>query len=80
MTDTQIKNAKPQSKDYPIYDGNVLLLLIKSTGTKYGNLAITPFNSKKYLYHAYIEYVRNSVLNNPIFTKWLWHIIRLGYK
>ena len=34
MTDTQIKNAKPQSKDYPIYDGNGLLLLIKSTGTK----------------------------------------------
>jgi hypothetical protein len=34
MTDTQIKNAKPQSKDYPIYDENGLLLLIKSTGTK----------------------------------------------
>ncbi|OTQ01900.1 integrase [Gilliamella apicola] len=34
MTDTQIKNAKPQSKDYPIYDGNGLLLLIKSTGAK----------------------------------------------
>ena len=34
ITDTQIKNAKPQSKDYPIYDGNGLLLLIKSTGTK----------------------------------------------
>ena len=34
MTDTQIKNAKPQSKDYPIYDINGLLLLIKSTGTK----------------------------------------------
>ena len=27
ITDTQIKNAKPQSKDYPIYDGNGLLLL-----------------------------------------------------
>ncbi|WP_343066782.1 integrase arm-type DNA-binding domain-containing protein [Frischella japonica] len=34
MTDTQIKNAKPQSKDYPIYDGSGLLFLIKSTGTK----------------------------------------------
>ena len=34
MTDTQIKNAKPQSKDYPIYDGNGLLLLVKSTGAK----------------------------------------------
>lgn len=34
ITDTQIKNAKPQGKDYPIYDGNGLLLLIKSTGAK----------------------------------------------
>ncbi|MCX8573918.1 MULTISPECIES: integrase domain-containing protein [unclassified Gilliamella] len=34
ITDTQIKNAKAQSKDYPIYDGNGLLLLIKSTGVK----------------------------------------------
>ena len=34
ITDTQIKNAKPQSKDYPIYDGNGLLLFIKSTGKK----------------------------------------------
>ncbi len=58
----------------------VCFCLSSQQGQKYGNLAITPLNSKKYLYRAYIEYVRNSVLNNPIFTKWLWHTIRLGYK
>ncbi|MCX8616803.1 hypothetical protein J3U42_00150 [Gilliamella sp. B2923] len=40
MTDTQIKNAKSQSEDYSHYDGNGLLLLFQSTGTKNGNLDI----------------------------------------
>ncbi len=31
-----------------------------------GNLGIIPFIPKKYLYHAYIEYVRNTRLNNPL--------------
>ena len=31
-----------------------------------GNLGITPFNPRKYLYHAYIEYIRNTGLNNPL--------------
>ena len=35
-------------------------------GMSVGNLGITPFNPRKYLYHAYIEYIRNTGLNNPL--------------
>lgn len=31
-----------------------------------GNLGIMLFNPKKYVYHAYIEYIRNTRLNNPL--------------
>ena len=31
-----------------------------------GNLGIVPFNPRKYVYHAYIEYIRNTGLNNPL--------------
>nr|WP_267345395.1 MULTISPECIES: integrase arm-type DNA-binding domain-containing protein [unclassified Gilliamella] len=34
LTDTQIKTAKPQNKDYSLFDGNGLYLLIKSNGSK----------------------------------------------
>lgn len=34
LTDTQIKTAKPQRKDYSLSDGSGLYLLIKSTGSK----------------------------------------------
>ena len=35
-------------------------------GMLIGNLGITPFNPRNYLYHAYIEYIRNTGLNNPL--------------
>lgn len=35
-------------------------------GMLIGNLGIIPFNPKRYLYHAYIEYVRNTGLTNPL--------------
>ena len=35
-------------------------------GMSVGNLGITPFNPRKYLYHSYIEYIRNTGLNNPL--------------
>ena len=31
-----------------------------------GNLGITPFNPRKYLYHAYVEYICNTGLSNPL--------------
>lgn len=34
LTDTQIKTAKPQDKDYSLSDGDGLYLLIKSKGSK----------------------------------------------
>ncbi|WP_392552727.1 integrase arm-type DNA-binding domain-containing protein [Orbus wheelerorum] len=34
LTDTQIRSSKPDSKDYPLYDGGGLLLLIKITNSK----------------------------------------------
>lgn len=34
LTDTQIKTAKSQDKDYSLSDGNGLYLLIKSNGSK----------------------------------------------
>ncbi|MCK1142448.1 integrase [Providencia stuartii] len=34
LTDTEIKAAKPQGKDYQLYDGDGLTLLIKSSGSK----------------------------------------------
>ncbi|MBQ0266820.1 integrase [Providencia huaxiensis] len=34
LTDTEIKAAKPQDKDYQLYDGDGLILLIKSSGSK----------------------------------------------
>ncbi|MEY0588505.1 integrase [Providencia manganoxydans] len=34
LTDTEIKAAKPQDKDYQLYDGDGLTLLIKSSGSK----------------------------------------------
>jgi len=34
LTDTQIKKAKPQEKEYHLYDGNGLALRIKPTGSK----------------------------------------------
>ncbi|PKH04577.1 integrase [Psychromonas sp. MB-3u-54] len=34
LTDTQIKKAKPQEKEYHLYDGNGLALRVKPTGSK----------------------------------------------
>lgn len=36
------------------------------TGMLMGNLGIIPFSPKRYLYHAYTEYVRNTGLSNPL--------------
>ena len=35
-------------------------------GMLIGNLGIMPFNPRKYLYHSYIEYIRNTGLSNPL--------------
>ena len=35
-------------------------------GMLIGNLGITPFNPRKYLYHAYVEYICNTGLSNPL--------------
>lgn len=34
LTDTQIKASKPKDKDYQLYDGDGLLLLIKASGSR----------------------------------------------
>jgi hypothetical protein len=35
LSDAQIKNAKPKTKDYKLSDGYGLILLVKTTGAKY---------------------------------------------
>ncbi|MFQ1006957.1 primase-helicase zinc-binding domain-containing protein [Gilliamella apicola] len=35
-------------------------------GMLIGNLGIMPFNPRKYLYHSYVEYIRNTGLSNPL--------------
>lgn len=40
LTDSKIKNAKIQSKDYSLSDGDGLYLLIKKQVQKYGVLII----------------------------------------
>lgn len=35
LTDTKVRNAKPREKDYKIFDGLGLYLLVKPTGAKY---------------------------------------------
>ena len=34
LTDKQISNAKPQNKEYTLFDGNGLRLRVKTNGTK----------------------------------------------
>lgn len=34
LTDKQISNAKPQDKEYTLFDGNGLRLRVKPNGTK----------------------------------------------
>ena len=41
-------------------------VLDSPNGMLVGNLGIIPFNPRKYVYHAYIEYIRNTGLNNPL--------------
>ena len=40
--------------------------LDNSNGMLIGNLGIHPFSPKKYLYHAYVEYIRNIGLSNHL--------------
>lgn len=59
---TAIKRESDHLVDFCSY----LEALDYPNGMLMGNLGIIPFNPKKYLYHAYIEYVRNTGLNNPL--------------
>ena len=59
---TAIKRESDHLVDFCSY----LDTLDYPNGMLIGNLGIIPFNPKKYLYHAYIEYVRNTGLNNPL--------------
>ena len=34
LSDLAVKNAKPAAKDYTLYDGDGLMLLVKTTGGK----------------------------------------------
>ncbi len=34
LTDTKCESAKPQAKEYSLFDGNGLLLIIRPSGTK----------------------------------------------
>ncbi len=40
LNNTQIKNAKAQTKDYKLMDGKGLFLLVKKTARSYGGLGI----------------------------------------
>lgn len=49
LTDKEIENAKPQSKDYKLYDGDGLQLLIRNSGTKVWQYPYA-FKDKKTIY------------------------------
>ncbi|WP_392552726.1 primase-like DNA-binding domain-containing protein [Orbus wheelerorum] len=59
---TAIKRESDHLVDFCSY----LTTLDYPNGMFIGNLGIIPFSPKKYLYHAYIEYMRNTGLNNPL--------------
>ena len=59
---TAIKRESDHLVDFCSY----LNALDYPNGMLIGNLGIIPFNPKKYLYYAYIEYIRNTGLNNPL--------------
>ncbi|MDR1460466.1 MAG: Arm DNA-binding domain-containing protein [Campylobacteraceae bacterium] len=46
LTDTQIKNAKTKNKNYKLFDGGGMFLLIKISGKKYWRLNYT-YNGKQ---------------------------------
>ncbi|WP_255518860.1 primase-like DNA-binding domain-containing protein [Gilliamella sp. W8126] len=59
---TTIKRESDHLVDFCSYfDG-----LDNPNGILIGNLGIMPFNPRKYFYHAYIEYIRNTGLSNPL--------------
>jgi integrase len=49
LTDKEIENAKPRNKNYRLYDGDGLQLLIRTSGTKVWQYPYT-FNEKKTIY------------------------------
>ncbi|MCX8573915.1 MULTISPECIES: DNA primase family protein [unclassified Gilliamella] len=55
-----------RESDHLVNFCSYLDVLESPNGMPIGNLGISPFNPQKYLYHAYIEYVRNNGLNNPL--------------
>ncbi|MCX8727828.1 primase-helicase zinc-binding domain-containing protein [Gilliamella sp. B2838] len=59
---TAIKRESDHLVDFCSY----LDTLDYPNGMFMGGLGITPFNPRRYLYHAYIEYIRNTGLNNPL--------------
>lgn len=47
LTATKIKSAKPEDKDYPLYDGGGLLLLVRPSGAKIWQLRYYRPDTKK---------------------------------
>ena len=52
LTDTKVRSAKPEEKEYSLVDGDGMLLLVKPNGSKYwrfrfrfGGKLILPSNS-----------------------------------
>ncbi|PAF49760.1 hypothetical protein BKH41_00160 [Helicobacter sp. 12S02232-10] len=54
MTDFKIKNAKPKEKNYFLFDGNGLRLLIRSSGLKVFQIRLPIKNKEKSLQLALI--------------------------
>ncbi len=46
LTDTQVKNAKPEAKDYKLSDGGGMYIIVKTTGSKWWRFNYR-FNSKQ---------------------------------
>ena len=47
LTNTEIKNAKPKEKDYKLFDGGGLFLLVATTGGKRWRLKFRFWNDPK---------------------------------
>lgn len=49
LIDTQIKSAKPKEKGFTLSDSNVLYLLVKYNGLKFGDLNILVLIQKTHI-------------------------------
>ncbi|MDF7670122.1 primase-helicase zinc-binding domain-containing protein [Orbaceae bacterium ESL0721] len=59
-------NAIKREADHLIDFCSYLIAQDEPNGMLVGNLGITPFNPRKYLFHAYNEYMRNTGLTKPL--------------